>query len=58
MTTTPTLRFEIYKAKDGWRWRLIEANHKTVAESGEAYASKWNAKRAVRSLTRGIKVVD
>jgi len=47
-------QFEIYEAKDGWRWRLIASNGHIVADSGEPYHSKWNAKRAVRSLVRDI----
>lgn len=39
-------RFEVYKAGDGWRWRLVAKNRKIVADSAEAYASKKNAYRA------------
>lgn len=38
--------FEVYKAADGWRWRLRAKNRKIVADSGEAYASKRNCYRA------------
>ncbi len=48
------MRFEIYQANDGWRWRLIAANGNIVADSGEAYSSKWNAKRAVRRLKASV----
>lgn len=48
--------FEIYEAGDGWRWRLKATNGEIVADSAEAYASKWNAKRAVRRLSRGVEV--
>ncbi len=42
---------ETYKARDGIRWRIrSHRNNKIVAESGEAYASKGNVKRSVRSL--------
>lgn len=37
----------VYKARDGWRWRLRAANGRIVAVSGEAFANKWNAERAV-----------
>jgi len=47
------MRFEIYEATDGWRWRLVAANGEIVA-IGEAYASKWNAKRAVRKLAKTV----
>lgn len=39
---------EVWQAKDGWRWKLIAANGEEVAESGEAYASEFNAQRAAR----------
>ena len=29
--------FDVYRAKDGWRWRLWSRNGRIVAESGEAY---------------------
>lgn len=35
-----TARLFVYKAKDGWRWRLKSANGKIVAESGEGYKRK------------------
>src|SRR5690606_15930006 len=37
---------QIYRARDGWRWRLVAGNGKIVADSGEAYASTRNARRA------------
>jgi len=41
------LRFEVYKDRaDEWRWRLIANNGKTIADSGEGYASEYNAVRA------------
>ena len=44
-------RYVVYNAADGWRWRLVAGNGETIADSGEAYVSKSNADRAVRSLT-------
>ncbi|MCD9031198.1 DUF1508 domain-containing protein [Luteimonas sp. Y-2-2-4F] len=41
------LRFEIHRDHaDRWRWRLIAANGRLVADSGEGYASEHNALRA------------
>lgn len=40
-------RWEIWKAKDGWRWRLKAANGRIVAESGEAYTRKGDARKAM-----------
>lgn len=42
------LRFNVYFAHDGWRWRLTAANGRIVADSGEAYVSQYNAARAAR----------
>ncbi len=41
---------EVYKAKDGYRWRLKAANHKIIAESGEAYGSLSNVGQAWRRV--------
>jgi len=38
-------KFEIYKGKSDWRWRLIADNYKIVAQ-GQGYASKRNAENA------------
>jgi uncharacterized protein YegP (UPF0339 family) len=40
----------IYKADDGFRWRLKARNGRLMAESGEAYASKGNAERGILRL--------
>ena len=48
--------FEIYHAADGFRWRLTSGNGAIVADSGEAYSTKSNCKRAVRKLTRSVQV--
>jgi len=44
-------RIELYKARDGWRWRLMAANNKLIAEGGEAYKTKASVKRAASMLT-------
>lgn len=33
-----------------WRWRIVASNGRKVACSGEAFASKSNAQRALRSF--------
>ena len=33
------MKFEIYKAADGWRWRLKSRNGEIIA-SGEAYQNR------------------
>ena len=41
-----TYTITVYKAADGWRWRMKAANGRTVADSGEAYSTKRGAERA------------
>jgi uncharacterized protein YegP (UPF0339 family) len=41
-------KYEIYKAADGWRWRLVARNGKIVA-SGEAYKRKAGVLRGIES---------
>lgn len=40
-----------FQAEDGWRWRLVASNGRTVANSGEAYAR-------LRDLGRAIAMVQ
>ena len=48
-----TSRFEVYEDRGGeWRWRLVHWNGNIVADSGEGYTSRSNAKRAARSVMR------
>ena len=42
-------RFEVYQARDGWRWRLRAANGRIVA-TGEAHPRKADAERATRTV--------
>ena len=37
-------RVEVYKAKDGFRWRLLSRNGKVIADGGEAYTRKPSAR--------------
>lgn len=39
-------RFQVYKAKDGWRWRLLAANGAIIADSAESYVAHYSAKNA------------
>ena len=43
-------RFEVYQARDGWRWRLRAANGRIVA-TGEAHTRKADAIRAAAALS-------
>lgn len=50
-----THNLQIYKGKKGgWYIRIIAKNGKIVADGGEAYASKANAKRAAKRLMSNI----
>lgn len=42
--------FEVYRAKDGWRWRLKASNGRIVA-TGEAHTRKADAIRAAAALS-------
>ncbi|HEV7614914.1 MAG TPA: YegP family protein [Solirubrobacterales bacterium] len=35
-----------------WRWRLIGADGRTVASSGESFDSHWHALRAAENVRR------
>jgi hypothetical protein len=52
------LTLTVYQARDGWRWRLKAANGRIVADSGEAYSTKANARRASKRLLAPVIVVD
>jgi uncharacterized protein len=47
------MKFEIYHAKDGCRWRLVASNGRIVADSGEAYKTEGNARRALKAFRKG-----
>ena len=42
------VHFQIYQARDGYRWRLWAVNNRIVAESGEAYVTYQSASNAVK----------
>jgi uncharacterized protein YegP (UPF0339 family) len=42
-------KFTVYQDRAGeWRWQLKARNGKIIADSGEGYASEYNAVRAAR----------
>lgn len=45
------MKIQLFKGRDGWRWRLKGRNGEIVATS-EAYARKHNAIRAVGRLNK------
>ena len=47
------MKFYIYKDTQGlWRWRLVAANNRTIADSGESYYNKQDCLDAI-SLVKG-----
>jgi uncharacterized protein YegP (UPF0339 family) len=50
---TMAAKFEIYKDKKGeFRWKLIASNGQLIANSGEGYTSKDNAKNGIESVKK------
>ena len=53
------MAFELYQDEGGkWRWRFKVANGQTVATSGESFASKGNAKRAIADFKAQVQRAD
>jgi len=48
--------FQIYKARDGWRWRMWARNGRLTAESGEAYRGLNTASRMAK-MVRGDRTM-
>ncbi len=45
------MKVHIYRDQAGeWRWNLVAANGKIVADSAEGYKTKWGCKRAVKKF--------
>lgn len=48
------MRFEIYKDKAGqFRWRLVAANGRIIADSAESYWNKGDCVSAVSAIKAG-----
>jgi uncharacterized protein YegP (UPF0339 family) len=51
--------FELFEDAGGeWRWRLRHDNGNVVSDSGEGYASKSNAKRAIGRVREHVAAAD
>jgi uncharacterized protein YegP (UPF0339 family) len=51
--------FELYEDNAGeYRWRLVHDNGNVIADSGEGYASKSNAKRAMAGVREHADAAD
>lgn len=45
------LRINVYQDHAGeWRWQMYAANNRVIADSGEGYATEYNAVRAAHRL--------
>ncbi len=55
----PKMKLEIYEDDQGyWRWRFRAKNSKIVAESGEGFAKKANAIRAVKAFAERLPDIE
>jgi uncharacterized protein YegP (UPF0339 family) len=45
---------EIYRAKDGWRWRIKSANGRIIA-TGESHTRERDADRALATVIETVK---
>lgn len=43
MTTPRKHTLELYRARDGWRWRRRASNGRVVSDSGEGYVDRRDA---------------
>jgi uncharacterized protein YegP (UPF0339 family) len=43
-------RAYVYPARDGWRWHIKSVNGNVVADSGEAYQTRWGCYMAYLRL--------
>jgi uncharacterized protein YegP (UPF0339 family) len=49
------MKYKVYKDRSGgWRWRLVAANGRTVADSGQGYANKQDCMAGIE-LVKGSK---
>lgn len=53
------MRFVISQdQRELWRWRIVASNGRIVADSGEGYATKQNAERAVLMIHAFATVIQ
>lgn len=50
-----TRYLEIYRSKDGWRFRLKSGNHEIISV-GESYTRKFDAKRGAKRAHPGVRI--
>jgi uncharacterized protein YegP (UPF0339 family) len=55
---TRRARFVVYQDRAGeWRWRLLAANNRIVADSGEGYTRMRDCERAIAAALRATKQI-
>ena len=53
------MKFHVYKdRRNEYRWRLIAANGKVIADSGEGYSSKQSCKDGIELVKKATVVED
>lgn len=52
-----TLTFHVYRARDGWRWRITGRNNRIMADSAEAYTRKYDCVRAIDRIRKADLVL-
>jgi uncharacterized protein YegP (UPF0339 family) len=55
------MTYHVYKDSDGeWRWRLLAANNRNIANSGQGYRNKQDCLDAVELVkgSRGAPVIE
>ena len=51
------MKILIYLDKSGeWRWRMVAANGRKVATSGEGYTRKRDAVKAAKKFIKGVRI--
>lgn len=53
--TSKRTKVHVYKADDGWRWRLRASNGRIIADSGEAYT---NRSKAIDGWVRVVRAAN
>jgi uncharacterized protein YegP (UPF0339 family) len=51
---TTEMKIEIYRAADGFRWRVKARNGEIVAASSEAFSRRYGARRNLRLTARAL----
>jgi uncharacterized protein YegP (UPF0339 family) len=46
------MAYYVYRSGDQWRWRLVAANNRIIANSGESYFNKTDCLHAI-GLVKG-----